>query len=587
MKVNEFLTCFKNAKIINKSLLEKFIFFSFKYKYYIDQFTYGTVVINNIIYNEKSHIVATFKDYLISDDISEFLKRYYNSIESSIRLPKFYEYYETYSRIYPNYTILPEAKYIYKNIHKKQRMIDQQQVEESKERKKDSKKVKNNKKNNEKDELVFNTEIYNSIVNKSEDLYNLLFGINKNFENSEKTQEDFNKIIKEIKKSENQIYNDISYENDNLNHKNNIKKINNNKNTAGKLFQLCGKNMNTITKNNRLEKNKKKNLFKDIQLINSNSHKKTLSVSTGNSKNKKTNKNSKDNQSFNNIYPYYHRKKSSKGEINEFINKIKVNINININTNPNNYTNNSSIGKGNENEKLDSKNNLKVLKNKIYRKRNKNSINAKTNFTSHTNSISKNITLNNTTKINIKKNKYRSILSPKANRIKKEERINDNLLNSKDFFLNNNSTSSSLIREKLKKIARITHSFNSFNNNSSSRQNTNNTLFQKVNYKTISHKTCLSNDRSKNNDNVNYTQYDFKTKIKKLKDLNSKILSNKKKLVKGIQIKDFNKILGLCENLSPNNTIKVKSNRNSKNKNNCEKIFPKPKTARGKSNIKI
>ena len=587
MKVNEFLTCFKNAKIINKSLLEKFIFFSFKYKYYIDQFTYGTVVINNIIYNEKSHIVATFKDYLISDDISEFLKRYYNSIESSIRLPKFYEYYETYSRIYPNYTILPEAKYIYKNIHKKQRMIDQQQVEESKERKKDSKKVKNNKKNNEKDELVFNTEIYNSIVNKSEDLYNLLFGINKNFENSEKTQEDFNKIIKEIKKSENQIYNDISYENDNLNHKNNIKKINNNKNTAGKLFQLCGKNMNTITKNNRLEKNKKKNLFKDIQLINSNSHKKTLSVSTGNSKNKKTNKNSKDNQSFNNIYPYYHRKKSSKGEINEFINKIKVNINININTNPNNYTNNSSIGKGNENEKLDSKNNLKVLKNKIYRKRNKNSINAKTNFTSHTNSISKNITLNNTTKINIQKNKYRSILSPKANRIKKEERTNDNLLNSKDFFLNNNSTSSSLIREKLKKIARITHSFNSFNNNSSSRQNTNNTLVQKVNYKTISHKTCLSNDRSKNNDNVNYTQYDFKTKIKKLKDLNSKILSNKKKLVKGIQIKDFNKILGLSENLSPNNTIKVKSNRNSKNKNNCEKIFPKPKTARGKSNIKI
>ena len=172
MKVNEFLSDFKNAKIINKSLLEKFIFFSFKYKYYIDQFTYGTIVINNIIYNEKSNIVATFKDYLITDDLSEFLKRYYTKIESSIRLPRFYEYYETYSRIYPNYTILPEAKYIYKNIHKKQRMIDQQQVEESEERKKDSKKVKNKKKNNEKDDLVFNTEIYNSIVNKSEDLYN-------------------------------------------------------------------------------------------------------------------------------------------------------------------------------------------------------------------------------------------------------------------------------------------------------------------------------------------------------------------------------------------------------------------------------
>jgi hypothetical protein len=30
---------------------------------------------NDIVYNEKSHIVAVFKDYLIYDDSSEFLKR--------------------------------------------------------------------------------------------------------------------------------------------------------------------------------------------------------------------------------------------------------------------------------------------------------------------------------------------------------------------------------------------------------------------------------------------------------------------------------------------------------------------------------
>lgn len=30
---------------------------------------------NDIVYNEKSHIVAVFKDYLIYDDTSEFLKR--------------------------------------------------------------------------------------------------------------------------------------------------------------------------------------------------------------------------------------------------------------------------------------------------------------------------------------------------------------------------------------------------------------------------------------------------------------------------------------------------------------------------------
>ncbi len=33
-------------------------------------------IINDIIFNEKSQIVANFKEYLIYDDNSEFLKRY-------------------------------------------------------------------------------------------------------------------------------------------------------------------------------------------------------------------------------------------------------------------------------------------------------------------------------------------------------------------------------------------------------------------------------------------------------------------------------------------------------------------------------
>ena len=61
------------------------------------------MIINNIVYSEKFHIVALFKDYLISDNLSEFLKR---SITKIL------------------YTSLPEAKFIYKYIHKKQKMID-------------------------------------------------------------------------------------------------------------------------------------------------------------------------------------------------------------------------------------------------------------------------------------------------------------------------------------------------------------------------------------------------------------------------------------------------------------------------------
>lgn len=34
-------------------------------------------VVNDLIYNETTHIVSVFKDYLILDDINEFLKRFY------------------------------------------------------------------------------------------------------------------------------------------------------------------------------------------------------------------------------------------------------------------------------------------------------------------------------------------------------------------------------------------------------------------------------------------------------------------------------------------------------------------------------
>ena len=88
---------------------------------------FNSNIIDNIIYNERAHIVAEFKDRLIIDDNGEFLKRYYNLDESFIRLPKFFEYYELYSKIFPNYTAITESKYLYQNIQKKQKMIDQQE----------------------------------------------------------------------------------------------------------------------------------------------------------------------------------------------------------------------------------------------------------------------------------------------------------------------------------------------------------------------------------------------------------------------------------------------------------------------------
>lgn len=47
-------------------------------KYLTSREYYNVKIINDIIYNECTHIVSVFKDYLIFDDISEFLKRFYN-----------------------------------------------------------------------------------------------------------------------------------------------------------------------------------------------------------------------------------------------------------------------------------------------------------------------------------------------------------------------------------------------------------------------------------------------------------------------------------------------------------------------------
>ena len=213
--------------------------------------------------------------------------------------------------------------------------------------------------------MVFSTDIYNSIVNNSEDLYKL-FGINKN-KNSEKSIDGFNKLIKEIDKCEletpNSVFHSFGLELFISKGKNSV---NNNKikNMAGKLFSACTKQMNTISKEENISGNYRnyKSVLSDLQLINSNSinHKKTISSSSGNnSLNKKNNKTqikkyyyNNNNQSYNNILPYSYKNRK-KGEINDLINKIKVNIN----------TNNVSIKKGYETDRVKKTNNINVIKN--------------------------------------------------------------------------------------------------------------------------------------------------------------------------------------------------------------------------------
>ena len=93
-------------------------------KYNKNDFNYNRIIGNYLIINEKCEAVVAYKDYLILNEETEFLRRYYSKEESHPRLSKILFFYENYSQIFPNYLVLPESKFLYTNIRRKQKMID-------------------------------------------------------------------------------------------------------------------------------------------------------------------------------------------------------------------------------------------------------------------------------------------------------------------------------------------------------------------------------------------------------------------------------------------------------------------------------
>ena len=279
----------RKSNLSTESLIKK-IFKKFNKKYNIMPKRYNATVVDNIIFNEKSHIVSIFKDLLINYDFNDFLKRFYTKKESSIRLPKYFEYYNLYSKIFPNYTSIPEGKYFYINIQKKQRMIDLQENMENEKSK--EKKMKKPKKK-EQEINVFNTSMINSILNRTnKEEMEMLFDINL-----ENIPEDENKFLKKINKLIDNInsyeikedfFIDYNYEskNDKKNNKNeiisplmniNINYINFNKFNDVKTNSVSFHNQNNKNNNSLLYKifnvplqNPKQNLKNPVNVNNKN-----------------------------------------------------------------------------------------------------------------------------------------------------------------------------------------------------------------------------------------------------------------------------------------------------------------------------
>ena len=164
-------------------------------KYSINIDFYNKKKINQLVFNFESRYTAIFKEFLLNDDGNEFVRRFYHKNEIKKKLSKILSFYEQYSKIFPNYTVISTSKYMYKNIQQKQKMIDKLQKMKIEDME--------NKKENNLNKTIFTNGAINSICNQTDSFYvrNLKNIIDISI-SKENTFEQFNKIINNIEQYE-------------------------------------------------------------------------------------------------------------------------------------------------------------------------------------------------------------------------------------------------------------------------------------------------------------------------------------------------------------------------------------------------
>ena len=93
-------------------------------KYNSSNISYGIKKIDDLIFLETSLYTNKFREFLLYDEETDFLRRFYTSKEQIPKLKNILLFYKKYSKIFPNYIIMSGSKYLYKNIQKKQKMIN-------------------------------------------------------------------------------------------------------------------------------------------------------------------------------------------------------------------------------------------------------------------------------------------------------------------------------------------------------------------------------------------------------------------------------------------------------------------------------
>ena len=91
---------FNTNKIFYLNRLEKRAYHKFIKYYSKPSWFYNAKMINDILYNEKTHYVEMFKEYLLYEDYNEFLRQYYSKTILRTKLQKILNFYEKYSKIF-------------------------------------------------------------------------------------------------------------------------------------------------------------------------------------------------------------------------------------------------------------------------------------------------------------------------------------------------------------------------------------------------------------------------------------------------------------------------------------------------------
>ena len=299
-------------------------------KYNSFENSYTLVCINNLIYTETCHIVARFKDFLYYDDDTEFLNKFFHKNDQKKILTKVFNFYSKYCKVFPNYMILPENQFLYRNLRKKQKLIDQfNEIKKEEEENRKHLKLKKNK-NNENNYIIFGKKEQDSIdkYKPSFTQSTIIMTDYLNFHNNSNNEKSKSKILNDINNSKNSITISLNYNNNNLD----MNDMNSSELTLISITNLIKKSPTKTEKNNANKSSNNKLTFTPTK-------NKTKSEKF-NINDEKVGSNFKDDLKKKYI-SYYQNKKN--GSSNIFTNNIKINKanNTNYSSNVSNKTTNN------------------------------------------------------------------------------------------------------------------------------------------------------------------------------------------------------------------------------------------------------